>query len=154
MATDVRDLGVARGFVGSAYRRSMHGKPALDAFGIIVDDMARSLAFYRELGLDIPASADGAPHVDIEVGGGVRLMFDTVATIRSFDQHWQPPTGRSRVGMAVRCGGAAAVDELHDRLVGQGHRSHKAPWDAFWGQRYATVLDPDGNGVDLYAPLE
>jgi hypothetical protein len=26
--------------------------------------------------------------------------------------------------------------------------------DAFWGQRYATVLDPDGNPVDLFAPLE
>jgi hypothetical protein len=27
------------------------------------------------------------------------------------------------------------------------------PWDAFWGQRYAVVHDPDGNGVDLLAPL-
>ena len=26
------------------------------------------------------------------------------------------------------------------------------PFDAFWGQRYATVLDPDGNAVDLFAP--
>jgi len=34
-----------------------------------------------------------------------------------------------------------------------GHRAHKAPWDAFWGQRYAQVLDPDGNSVDLFAPL-
>ena len=35
-----------------------------------------------------------------------------------------------------------------------GHRGHLEPFDAFWGQRYATVLDPDGNGVDLYAPLD
>ena len=34
-----------------------------------------------------------------------------------------------------------------------GHRSHLAPFDAFWGQRYATLLDPDGNPVDLFAPL-
>jgi hypothetical protein len=27
------------------------------------------------------------------------------------------------------------------------------PWDAFWGMRYATVADPDGNGIDLYANL-
>lgn len=26
-------------------------------------------------------------------------------------------------------------------------------WDAFWGQRYATALDPDGNAVDLFAVL-
>ncbi|MET8495266.1 glyoxalase, partial [Streptomyces cellulosae] len=24
---------------------------------------------------------------------------------------------------------------------------------AVWGQRYAVVLDPDDNGVDLFAPL-
>jgi uncharacterized glyoxalase superfamily protein PhnB len=28
------------------------------------------------------------------------------------------------------------------------------PWDAFWGQRYAVVHDPDGNGVDLFCPLK
>lgn len=31
--------------------------------------------------------------------------------------------------------------------------SDVVPFDAPWGQRYATVLDPDGNGVDLFAPL-
>lgn len=132
----------------------MHSKPTLDAFGVVVDDMATSLAFYRELGLEIPASADGEPHVDVDLGGGVRLMFDTVDTIRSFDPDWQPPTGGRRIGMAIRCADAAAVDALHDRLMDQGNRSHKAPWDAFWGQRYAMVLDPDGNGVDVYAPLD
>ena len=38
-------------------------------------------------------------------------------------------------------------------LVAAGGRGHKEPWDAFWGQRYAEVLDPDGNVVDLFAPL-
>ena len=28
-----------------------------------------------------------------------------------------------------------------------------APVDAVRGQRYATVLEPDGNAVDLFAPL-
>jgi uncharacterized glyoxalase superfamily protein PhnB len=28
------------------------------------------------------------------------------------------------------------------------------PWDAFWGQRYALLRDPDGVEVNLYAPLE
>ena len=47
----------------------------------------------------------------------------------------------------------ATVDATHDELVAAGSRSHLAPWDAFWGQRYATVLDPDGNAVDLFAAL-
>jgi len=35
----------------------------LDAIGIAVADMAKALAFYRRLGLEVPASADGEPHV-------------------------------------------------------------------------------------------
>jgi uncharacterized glyoxalase superfamily protein PhnB len=38
-------------------------------------------------------------------------------------------------------------------LAALGH-GRKEPWDAFWGQRYAVVADPDGNHVDLYAPLQ
>jgi len=29
----------------------------------------------------------------------------------------------------------------------------RKPWDAFWGQRYAQLPDPDGVPVDLYAGL-
>jgi len=32
-----------------------------------------------------------------------------------------------------------------------GYRGQQAPWDAFWGQRYAVVIDPDGNWIDLFA---
>ena len=35
----------------------------LDLIGLVVEDMARSLAFYRELGLDLPPGADTEPHV-------------------------------------------------------------------------------------------
>jgi uncharacterized glyoxalase superfamily protein PhnB len=127
--------------------------PHLDAFGLVVADLAASLAFYRAIGLPIPDDADEQPHVEVELGGGIRLMFDTVETVRSFHPEWEPPTGSARVALAFRCDDAAAVDETHDRLVALGHRSNKAPWDAFWGQRYALLIDPDGNGVDLYAPL-
>ncbi|MEU7604906.1 VOC family protein, partial [Streptomyces sp. NPDC041003] len=37
--------------------------PRLDMIGLVVSDMAASLAFYRRLGLDVPADADGLPHV-------------------------------------------------------------------------------------------
>lgn len=55
---------------------------------MVVADMAATLAFYRRLGLNIPADADSEPHVDIELGEGMRLAFDTEATILSFDQKW------------------------------------------------------------------
>jgi catechol 2,3-dioxygenase-like lactoylglutathione lyase family enzyme len=125
----------------------------LNVFGLIVEDMARSLAFYRELGLEIPAEADREPHVEARLPGGFRLTWDTIETIRGFDPGWQPPTGSHRIGLAFEVDTPADVDATYDKLVSLGHHGHKAPWDAFWGQRYALITDPDGNGVDLYCPL-
>ena len=69
------------------------------------------------------------------------------------DESWQPPAGGHRMGLAFRCDTPAEVDQAHTDLVGAGYRSHLEPFDAFWGQRYATVLDPDDNPVDLFAAL-
>ena len=77
-------------------------------------------------------------------------LNDTVEVVRSFSD-WEPPSGGHRIGLAFRCESPAAVDRIHAELVAAGHDSHVEPFDAPWGQRYATVLDPDGNPVDLYA---
>ena len=125
----------------------------LDLIGLVVADMARSLAFYRRLGLDLPAEADQQPHVETTLPGGLRLAWDTVETIRSFDPDWSPPTGGGRgLSLAFRLDSPADVDRAYQELVGLGYARHKQPWDAFWGQRYAMVFDPDGNPVDLFAP--
>lgn len=125
-----------------------------DLLGIIVKDMAASLAFYRLLGLDIPAEADGEGHVEYHMPGGFRLAWDSLDVIKSFNDDWnENPTGH-RMGVAFLCASAAEVDELYQKVTGAGHQGHKAPWDAFWGQRYAVVVDPDGNLIDLFAPNE
>jgi catechol 2,3-dioxygenase-like lactoylglutathione lyase family enzyme len=130
----------------------MNANLHLDAIGLVVDDMARSLAFYRHLGFDLPAEADGQPHAETTTPGGLRLLWDTVDTIRSFDPDWQPGTGGHRFALAFDCATPAGVDAVYDKLVSLGYPGHRAPWDAVWGQRYATVHDPDGNAVDLFAP--
>jgi catechol 2,3-dioxygenase-like lactoylglutathione lyase family enzyme len=129
--------------------------PRFEAIGLVVDDMARTLAFYRMLGIDFPADADAEPHVEASLPGGIRLLFDTVATIQSFDAEWEPPKGGGRrIGLAFACDSPADVDRIYAELLAAGHQGHNEPWDAFWGQRYATVRDPDGNGIDLFAPLD
>lgn len=126
----------------------------LDLFGYVVTDMAATLGFYRSLGLDIPAEADAEPHVEITLPGGLRLAWDTTDVIRSFDPEWTQPTGGHRSSTAFLCDSPAAVDAAVAELREAGHTVHHEPWDSFWGQRYATVLDPDGNPVDLFAALE
>jgi uncharacterized glyoxalase superfamily protein PhnB len=127
--------------------------PAFDMVGVVVADMAAALAFYRTLGLEIPAGADSEPHVEVALPGGLRLAFDAVDTVRSFDPQWSPPAGGSRVSLAFRCTNAKEVDHWYAELTGAGYHGHLPPWDAFWGQRYAVLHDPDGNGVDLFAAL-
>ena len=115
--------------------------------------MGKALAFYRRLGLEIPDSSDSEPHVEVALSTGFRLLFDTVDTIRSFDPEWSPPQGSQRADLAFACDSPEDVDAIYARLTEAGHDGHLAPWDAFWGQRYAVVRDPDGNGVDLFAAL-
>jgi catechol 2,3-dioxygenase-like lactoylglutathione lyase family enzyme len=127
--------------------------PTFNAIGLVVADMATSLAFYRELGLDIPAGTDGAPHVDATLPGGLRLMWDTLDTIHAFDPDFAPAKGDARISLAFVCADPAEVDSTYARMVAAGHTGHHEPWDAFWGYRYAVLHDPDGNGVDLFAAL-
>jgi uncharacterized glyoxalase superfamily protein PhnB len=125
----------------------------LDAIGIVVTDMAKALAFYRLLGLPVPEDAGEAPHVEAELPGGMRLLFDTEETIRSFHPNWTPGSGAGRMALALRLPDAPGVDAAYEAAVAAGHHGELAPFDAFWGQRYATVRDPDGNAVDLFAAL-
>ena len=125
----------------------------LDLIGIVVSDMARALAFYRRLGIELPASADGEGHVEAALPGGLRIAWDTQDVMRSFDPAWSPPSGGHGMSLAFACDSPAEVDATHAALVAAGYEGHLDPFDAFWGQRYATVRDPDGNPVDLFAAL-
>jgi catechol 2,3-dioxygenase-like lactoylglutathione lyase family enzyme len=124
----------------------------LDMIGLVVEDMTRSLAFYRRLGLDLPPEADQEPHAETTLAGGLRLAWDTAETVRSFDPSWAPPSGSPRVGLAFFFETPAEVDAAYQELTAAGYDGHKEPWDAFWGQRYAVIHDPDGNSVELFAP--
>ncbi|MGH9124134.1 MAG: VOC family protein [Acidimicrobiales bacterium] len=120
---------------------------------LVVADMAASVAFYRRLGLPLKEGVEADGHVDVELGGGLRLCLDTVETIKSFDPGWTPPKGGHRVSLAFSCDSPAEVDAAFAELTAAGYEGHLAPWDAFWGMRWAVVHDPDGVPVDLFAPL-
>jgi catechol 2,3-dioxygenase-like lactoylglutathione lyase family enzyme len=124
----------------------------LDLVGIVVGDMRASLAFYRRLGLDVGEEAADEPHVEAVTASGLRVAWDTVELIEQIDLSWTEPAGGHRLTLAFLCPSPAAVDAKYAELAALGH-GHKEPWDAFWGQRYAVVKDPDGNPVDLFASL-
>lgn len=123
-----------------------------DMVGIVVRDMAESLKFYRMLGLAIPEGAEAQDHAEVQVNG-YRIAWDTVGLMKSLYPDWaENPVGQ-RMALAFKCDSPAEVDALYGRLEAAGYEGRKAPWDAFWKQRYAVVKDPDGNPIDLFAPL-
>jgi catechol 2,3-dioxygenase-like lactoylglutathione lyase family enzyme len=124
----------------------------LDAIGLVMADMAESCRFYRTLGVDVGEPAPDNDHFEATLPSGVRLMWDSEEMTRQIEPEWTPPTGQ-RISLAFDCVDAAGVDATHARLVEARFRSKREPWDAFWGQRYAFVLDPDGNTVSLFASL-
>jgi catechol 2,3-dioxygenase-like lactoylglutathione lyase family enzyme len=121
-----------------------------DLVGIVVKEMGAALSFYRLLGLAIPQEADGESHVEYVTPGGFRIAWDTHELVESFDGPRPAPVG-NRMGLAFLCTSPQEVDDLYAAVIDAGYTGHKAPWDAFWGQRYAVVVDPDGNLVDLFA---
>ena len=123
-----------------------------DMIGMTVRDMGAALKFYRLLGLEIPETAAGEEHVEVVTPNGYRLAWDTVGMMKGLYPDWAEPAGQ-RMGLAFKCDSPAEVDATFARLTAAGYQARRAPWDAFWGQRYAVVLDPDGNGVDLFARL-
>ena len=124
----------------------------LDMVGLVVRDMAASLRFYALLGLEVPSNPADEPHVEVKLPGGLRLAWDSLEMIMGIYPDWVEPAGQ-KMALAFKCENPDAVDALYALVLQEGYQGYKAPWDAFWGQRYAVVIDPDGNHVDLFASL-
>ena len=132
----------------------MNDLPMIDAIGLVASDLARTVTFYRAAGCVLPDPDTNAldEHLECDLGG-LRLMIDSEDVMKSFSEDtWSGPNA-GRLTLAVRCASPTDVDRLHDELSALGAGSHLTPFDAPWGQRYATVRDPDGVRVDLYASL-
>lgn len=126
----------------------------LNYVSFIVSDMQKALDFYRTLGLPIPTDADvSQDHIEIEQDG-LRIAWETQEMIQSLGPDWTPTRQAGRVGFALQASSPAEVDAAIERVQHAGHTVNTQPWDAFWGQRYATVTDPDGINVDVFAWLK
>ena len=123
-----------------------------DMVGIVVSDLARAVRFYRLLGLSFADPAPGEDFIEVETPNGYRISLNAEALVKTLHPDWERPRGQ-RLELAFLCGSPREVDQTYAAVVAAGHRGPKEPWDAFWGQRYAIVEDPDGTQVSLFAPL-
>jgi len=120
---------------------------------LTVKDMSVAVEFYRRIGLDVGEPAGGS-HVEIDVGSGVHIALSTVELTRSYDPGWREPNLPPGSVLQFRVGSRAAVDALYQELTEAGYHGHLPPFDAFWGNRYAEVDDPDGHVVGFHSPRD
>ena len=114
--------------------------PVLNAIAIVTSDMARSIRFYRLLGLEVPQTPDEG-HVDTFLPNGVRFMLDTEGEVRKFRPQWTRGTG-NQLGLAFECESPAQVDEVYARVIDAGFQGDKEPWDACCGPAVRTGSRP------------
>ena len=118
--------------------------------GLVVNDMKRSLDFYRRLGLDIPPGEDAKPFVMHRMPSGVTIFFDTVFFPDADPERRSAPAGSYNVALEFYAGTREAVDRLYADLTGSGSVGRRPPWKST-GPYAAIVEDPDGNPILITA---
>jgi catechol 2,3-dioxygenase-like lactoylglutathione lyase family enzyme len=121
----------------------------ISAVGVSATDLRRAVAFYELLGFAFPPIEADTLHVESE--SAVRLMIDAASLLEELNG--VPPRPGTVSAFALLAGSPAKVDEVAARVAAAGQTVVHLPFDAPWGQRYATVADPDGYRVDLFCPL-
>lgn len=124
----------------------------LDAIGIVSENPAKSVEFYALLGVKLKRF-EQSEHYEAVTESGLRIMVDSVSMIKSLYPDWSKPKGSSAMALCFKKVSPKEVDETVKSVQAAGFTVLKEPWDAFWGQRYAAVVDPDGNQIDIFASL-
>jgi uncharacterized glyoxalase superfamily protein PhnB len=124
---------------------------SLEAIGLVSENPEESVRFYKILGVDIKRF-ENTDHYEGVTPSGLKILLDSEKLIQSFEPSFKKVRGTGMT-LCFKQNHSATVDSIYKQMTEAGFKGIKAPWDAFWGQRYACVSDPDGYQIDLFAPL-
>lgn len=116
--------------------------------GVIVEDMAKSIEFYRRLGVGIPEGSESKQHVEVKMGH--MTFFLNAKTLNArWDPAKMPASGGYRIILEFYLKTPEAVDAKYAEMTGFGYKSHVAPYWTTPELYFAMVDDPDGNTILL-----
>lgn len=121
----------------------------LSMVGLVVENMAASLEFYRRLRIEIPDGSEKEPFVQKKMEGGISIFWDTVFANRH-DPDGERPENGYRVMLEFFLEGEDAVNAKYEEMTGYGYHGRLEPAQTI-GPYAAMVDDPDGNVVLLVA---
>ncbi len=136
--------------------------PRLHQLNIVSRNLTASIEFYRRLGVEIPPervwqTETGTHHAssnDTIDESRIDIELDSAAFASIWNTGW---SGRDdlpgNIVVGFQLASREAVDQLFSDLTNAGYVGLQAPYDAFWGSRYAIVQDPDGIAVGFMSPI-
>ena len=110
---------------------------------LLVEDMARTVDFYRRLGLEMPPDAGTRRDIGINIGDGRTIILSTTFGVN--DPERTTPAGGSRIMLEFFVEGDDAVDAKVAELEAAGYHVRRQPWRTSFGAYMGLVDDPDGN---------
>ncbi|MBX9805192.1 MAG: VOC family protein [Alphaproteobacteria bacterium] len=123
------------------------GIPGLFPY-LTVKDSEKAIQFYdKAFGFRISSEPDRdengiARHVEMKFGQDVSIMFAPEGAWGSPRKTPASLGAMPSLQLYVYC---EDVDALYTRATANGATSVMAPMDGFWGDRFCTLLDPDGH---------
>lgn len=133
------------------------GSLQFDQINVVVPDVAGAARFLRSLGADVDEpETDWAEWASHHVGfpassDGFAADIDSSA----FANFWGGvPDGYVGVVLNLRAADRAAVDASFALAIELGADCLRAPYDAFWGARYAVVRAPGPIVVGVMSPAD
>jgi len=126
---------------------------------LLVADFSASYAFWRDVmqlpvayGPDTPNAPDGYAYLTLgdATDAGIEL-FNRAGFAQSIGQTPASGAGNAQIALVLKVDDVAAT---YADLVARGATSVAEPKDRpEWGATTAHISDPDGNIIELYAPL-
>lgn len=131
------------------------GSPRIDQINVVVSDVSAASRFLTGLGVELPATPPewavwDAHHVTVPATTSLDVGHDLAEPTfgidldsTAFAQQWGGlKPSFNGVVLNLRVDERSEVDRLHEEALSIGGRSLTAPYDAFWGSRYAVVEGP------------
>ena len=122
----------------------------LEGFGILVNDMAGMIRFYRDvLGFAIKED-ENASNVYLEKDGTLFLLYRRSDFEKMTGRTFSYCTGiNGHYEIALGVENYAAVDESFRAVTAAGAQAILPPTTEPWGQRTCYIADPEGNLIEI-----
>lgn len=122
----------------------------LDGFGIMVNDMAAMIRFYRDvLGFEIKED-ENTSNVFLEKDGTLFLLYRRSDFEKMTDRTFSYCSGiNGHYEIALSVENYAEVDKAYEAVVSAGAQGIMEPETEPWGQRTCYIADPEGNLVEI-----